>query len=118
MPRNSPKGDVWGMGSVIHFLIHGGNAPISYPPGTLEPSEQRRLWERRPEARSPNPNIRVKGYSGELAGCVMLALRMDEGRRPYAKVLLQMVERIWENVVRGRFDERAGLPRWVYGGRG
>ena len=115
MPRNSPKGDVWGIGSVIHFLIHNGNAPIYYPADMREPSQQCQ-WDRRPEARRPNPNIRAKGYSGELAGCVMLALRMDEGRRPYANVLLRMVERIWGDVVKGRFDERVGLPRWVYGG--
>lgn len=74
---------------------------------------QLRLWERRPEARQPNLNISGAGYSEQLAACVALALRMDEGRRPYAKVMLQMVERAWESV-RGRFDEKVGLPRWVY----
>ena len=113
LPRSSPKGDVWGLGAVIHNTIHGRPPIAELPAHTPRTKENYDSWHSRPEAREPEFAL-PWCYSDELADVLAFTLR-DEGVRPYAELLRRVVGRgedvVWEREGRGQW----GLPDWAFG---
>ena len=77
----SAKGDVWGLGAVIHALCHG-SSPVS---------TARRGWERDPRARRPR-NLPSR-YSNTLNHRMMSCLRRDPRDRPDSETLVRRLRR-------------------------
>ena len=91
LPRHSPRGDVYSLGAVIHFLIHF-DAPIAeMPDGYLDTDSQRAAWVEAPEARKPIMAF-VKEYSERLVCMMLIALEPCESRRKNASQLLKCVD--------------------------
>ena len=112
IPRSSPKGDVWSMGAVIHYMVHN-YAPIGALPGCLALTKENcRIWESRPEARQPKLRL-PRIYSQDLARLMGLSL-LEEGRRPYAEFIRREVSRA-KAMVRARVGKKVeGLVRWEF----
>lgn len=90
LPRHSPKGDVWALGAVVHFLIHF-KAPIAQLPDGLHNTESvKNAWESAPEARKPMLEF-VDYYSEELVCLMLIALETDENKRKSSSTLSKFV---------------------------
>lgn len=90
LPRHSPKGDVYSLGAVIHFLIHF-QAPIAKLPDGIPNTEcARDAWASAPEARQPIMEF-VDEYSEELICVMLVALEADENKRKNSSQLLKFV---------------------------
>ena len=91
LPRHSPKGDVYSLGAVIHFLIHF-EAPMAALPDGMDETEEsvRAAWMAKPEARRPVREF-VEGYSEELVCMMLVALEADENKRRNSSRLLEFV---------------------------
>lgn len=76
IPHQSPAGDVWSLGAVIHWLVHRLPPTIPRPAGF--PGLQQE-WELLPEARVPQKLPRC--YSVELNGYMMACLEWDPRAR-------------------------------------
>ena len=95
LPRHSPKGDVYALGAVMHFLIHF-EAPIArLPEGAGSSSSVKEAWAAAPEARRPLLEF-VDGYSDELICMMLIALEADENKRKNSHQLLKMLEEVIE----------------------
>ncbi len=93
LPRHSPKGDVYSLGAVIHFLIHF-RAPIAkLPDGLPDTQSVRDAWESAPEARAPIMEY-VDGYSKELIILMLIALEGDENKRKSSSTLSRFLSAI------------------------
>lgn len=89
-PRHSPRGDVYSLGAVVHFLIHF-EAPIAaMPDGFPDTESAKEAWVAAPEARRPLLEF-VDGYSEELVCMMLIALEADEGKRKNSSLLLKYV---------------------------
>lgn len=90
LPRHSPRGDVYSLGAVMHFLIHF-EAPIAkLPDGVPTTDRVKDAWESAPEARQPIMEF-VDGYSEELICAMLIALEADENKRKNSSQLLRFV---------------------------
>lgn len=90
LPRHSPKGDVYSLGAVIHFLIHF-EAPIAkLPDGVPNTESMKDAWASAPEARRPIMGF-VDEYSEELICVMLVALEADENKRKNSSQLLKFV---------------------------
>ena len=91
LPRHSPKGDVYSLGAVIHFLIHF-KAPIAKLPEGLSNTESvKNAWESAPQARKPILEF-VDNYSEELVCLMLIALETDENKRKSSSTLSKFVD--------------------------
>lgn len=90
LPRHSPRGDVYSLGAVIHFLIHL-QAPMAKMPGRFPDTESaKEAWVAAPEARQPLLEFE-DGYSEELICMMLIALEPDESKRKNSSLLLKYV---------------------------
>ena len=90
LPRHSPRGDVYSLGAVIHFLIHF-EAPMAKMPDDFADTEsEKEAWLAAPEARRPFMEF-VDGYSEDLICIMLIALEADENKRKNSRVLLKYV---------------------------
>lgn len=110
LPRHSPRGDVYALGAVIHFLIHF-RAPIAkLPAGASNSDRVRDAWESAPEARQPIMEF-VEGYSEELICAMLIALEADENKRKNSSQLLAFVS----GCIERRFPSDSDLLREAEG---
>ncbi|KAI9845162.1 MAG: hypothetical protein M1837_005047 [Sclerophora amabilis] len=102
------KGDVWGVGAVLHAMCRLDHGPVPNPP----PGQHPQTWFLTPEVRVPKRA--GSHYSPQLNEILSAALTLDRARRPTAMPLL--VE------VRGKYAASAvkykPLPSWLYGNQG
>ena len=112
LPRHSPKGDVYSLGAVIHFLIHF-QAPMATLPSGMDDSEEsvQAAWLAAPEARKPIREF-VEGYSEELICLMLVTLEPDENKRRNASRLLEGVGACVEMV--GSREEEVPLAEWAF----
>lgn len=91
LPRHSPKGDVYSLGAIIHFLIHF-EAPVASLPSRMNDASEgvRAAWRAAPEARRPILEF-VDGYSEDLVCVMLMALEADENKRRNAGRLLEFL---------------------------
>ena len=91
LPRHSPKGDVYSLGAIIHFLIHLQAPMAKLPDGMNDESESvKAAWAAAPEARRPIFGY-VEAYSEELVCMMLVALEADENKRRNSSRLLECV---------------------------
>ena len=106
LPRHSPKGDMYSLGAVIHFLIHF-KAPIAELPDGLPDTESvRNAWESAPAARAPIMEF-VDGYSKELICLMLIALEGDENKRKSSSTLSRFIS----DVIQQKFPPGSDLLR-------
>ncbi|KAL9127628.1 MAG: hypothetical protein Q9217_003540 [Psora testacea] len=98
LPRSSPRSDVWAMGAVIHTLAHFYPPIAPLPAHFPQTKHDQEMWERKAEARQPDLDL-PGFYSRDLGRVLGLALRVEEGRRPYAGFILEKVEAGLEGVL-------------------
>ena len=84
LPDLSAAGDVWGLGAVMHWLVHG-RAPIAGRPGDFGGSQLE--WEDSPRARKATPLPRE--YSDDLNRYVMACLEWNPEDRISSRTLLE-----------------------------
>ena len=90
LPRHSPKGDVYSLGTVIHFLIHF-DAPIAkLPDGAPDNSSTRDAWALTPQARQPRLYF-IDIYSEELICVMLIPLEADHNKRKNSSQLLKLL---------------------------
>lgn len=89
---NSAAGDVWGLGSVIHELVHG------MPPLLLQHREKGDSEEWLYQAESKFVREMPQGYSRELNECMMESLRWEPADRIDSFALLGMLYRGYKEV--------------------
>ena len=88
IPYHSPAGDIWGLGAIIHWLVHRRPPVIPPPrgfPGTVG------AWEALPEARMPQPLPR--SYSKKLNDYMLDFLERDPRDRVSSRMLVDALER-------------------------
>lgn len=88
IPRHSPAGDIWGLGAIIHWMVHR-RAPMRPLPRNFPGSPQ--AWEELPEARMPQPLPR--SYSKKLNDYMLLCLAWDPRDRISSRMLVDALER-------------------------
>lgn len=111
LPRHSPKGDVYALGAVMHFLIHF-EAPIArLPDGACCSRSAKEAWAAAPEARRPVMEF-VDGYSEELVAMMLIALETDESKRKNSCQLLKMLEEVMERKFPRGSDLRQSGKEW------
>lgn len=111
LPRHSPKGDVYSLGAVIHFLIHF-KAPIAkLPDGVPNTERMRAAWASWPPARKPVIGF-VDGYSEELVCAMLVPLEADEKKRKNSSQLLKFVSECIELKFPPGADLRWGAEEW------
>ena len=113
LPRSSPKGDLWSVGAVIHFLVHG-KAPIAKLPRAYPKTKEYLLWwEAQAEARYVFTHWPAH-YSPHLKHAMLSVLRSEE-HRPTAALLYDMV---FEWAAKAMTDKARfqswGLKRWAF----
>ena len=115
LPRHSPKGDVYSLGAVIHFLIHFEAPMAKLPDGMDETSQSvRAAWVAAPEARRPVREF-VEGYSEELVCMMLVALEADENKRRNSSRLLEFVSACVEmKFPGGSMAEKEPLAPWAF----
>ena len=109
LPRHSPKGDVYSLGAVVHFMIHF-DAPVAEMPSDGSQSE-RDEWASAPQARRPRMEF-VNGYSEELVCLMLIALEPDENKRKSASQLLKWVDDCVERMFPSGEDLLAKAEEW------
>ena len=118
LPRHSPKGDVYSLGAIIHFLIHF-EAPMAKLPSEMNDQSEgaKAAWRAAPEARRPILEY-VDGYSEDLVCMMLIALEADENKRRNASRLLEFVcayvERRFPDGSMKREAEEEPLARWAF----
>lgn len=108
LPRHSPRGDVYSLGAVIHFLIHF-EAPMAKMPDRFPDTKSaKEAWVAAPEARQPLLEF-VDGYGDELICMMLIALEADESKRRNSSLLLKYVS----DCIEMRFPSGSGSMRKV-----
>lgn len=91
-PRSSPKGDIWGVGAVIHYLIHCQPPILPLPSRYLSTPEVQGWWEQRSEAKGARQDV-PKGHSWVLIKAMLKLLAIEERKRPLSKAVVDMMQR-------------------------
>ncbi|KAI9725256.1 MAG: hypothetical protein M1835_003871, partial [Candelina submexicana] len=91
-PIYTTKGDVWGLGTVIHALCTLGRAPImSYPDGMVWGSDRHEYWDSHPMKREVQ-DVTGLGYSNKLDQCMRKALAFHRFVRLDSLELLEYIK--------------------------
>jgi len=80
IPRQTPKGDVYSLGAIIHYLIHLESPLAAMPDSIPNTKHNRRIWDVTPEARQPKTTI-PEPYSEELCEFMLVATNLDHNTR-------------------------------------
>ena len=118
LPRHSPKGDVYSLGAVMHFLIHFEAPVAKLPDGVADTESARDAWAAAPEARRPRMEF-VEGYSEDLVCAMLTALEADETKRKNSSQLLTFVSGCVEEMFPPGSDllrkaEQWPMARWAF----
>lgn len=95
IPRKSPKGDVWGLGATVHFMVHFEAPMLDLPKDWTPTDANYDVWEMKPEVRQPireTPGM----YSQELIDMMFVALEFDHNKRASSGRLLTVLEDVIE----------------------
>ena len=116
IPRKAPRGDVWGLGAVIHNMIHLA-PPILALPDDIEPTDENtNRWYMKPEIRQIIPETPEK-YSQQLFDVMNVALEMDHLKRATSSRLMSILTAIMEQQYPPNGDKIANpepLAPWAF----
>ena len=121
LPRHSPKGDVYSLGAVIHFMVHCEAPIVEMPDGLANTQDVRDAFFAAPETRRPILDF-VHGYSEELVCMMLMALEPDEKKRKNASQLFKYVSDVIEMKFPSGSDslreaaEDWPMARWAFDG--
>ena len=90
LPRKAPKGDVWSLGAVIHYMIHQKLVIADLPQGVENTIETEDFWSTRPEARQPLTEV-PEPYSTALVEMMLMACEIDHNKRINSSRLLKLL---------------------------
>ena len=90
LPRKAPKGDVWSLGAVIHYMIHRVSVVAGLPEYVEKTVENEHRWYTTPEARQPLTEV-PEAYSAELVEMMLMACEKDHNKRINSIRLLMML---------------------------
>jgi serine/threonine protein kinase len=119
IPRQTPKGDVYSVGAIIHYLIHL-ESPLADMPANMPPTRHNQaMWEVAPEARQPRTSI-PELYSKELCEFMLVATNLDHNTRIGSTRLSKELNKFTEELLpkfSGSDDESHSFPLadWAFG---
>ena len=90
LPRKAPKGDVWSLGAVIHYMIHRVSIVAGLPEDVEKTVQKEHRWYTTPEARQPLTEV-PENYSPELVEVMLMACERDHNKRISSSRLLMML---------------------------
>lgn len=90
LPRKAPKGDVWSLGAVIHYMIHQKLVIADLPEDVEKSVENENRWCIRAEARQPLTEV-PEPYSTALVEMMLTACEKDHNKRINSSRLLMML---------------------------
>ena len=90
LPRKAPKGDVWSLGAVIHYMIHQKIVIADLPEDVEKTVENENRWCIKPEARQPLTEV-PEIYSSALVEMMLMACEKDHNKRINSSRLLMML---------------------------
>lgn len=116
IPRKAPKGDVWAVGAVIHYMVHF-TAPMLPLPRDIKPTDGNlERWWLRPDSRQPIRAI-PEMYSRELITSMLVALEMNHNKRMNSNTLLTAIEDVMDQILPpspDRFKKAEPLAMWAF----
>lgn len=102
LPRQSPKGDVYSLGAIIHYMIHLELHLGPLPIGLRDTRHNREMWDVTPEARQPKTTI-PEPYTKPLCEFMLIAMNPDHSTRITSARLSQELRRFADRVL-PKFD--------------
>ena len=90
IPRKAPKGDVWSLGAVIHYMIHRVSVIAGLPEDVEKTVQNEHRWYTTPEARQPLTEV-PEAYSPELVEMMLMACEKDHNKRISSGRLLMVL---------------------------
>lgn len=90
LPRKAPKGDVWSLGAVIHYMIHRKIVIADLPEDVEKTVANEDRWCIKPEARQPLTEV-PEPYSTALVEMMLMACEKDHNKRINSNRLLAML---------------------------
>ena len=90
LPRKAPKGDVWSLGAVIHYMIHRRIIVAGLPEDVEKTIQNEHRWYTTPEARQPLTKV-PKSYSPKLVEMMLMACEKDHNKRINSSRLLMLL---------------------------
>ena len=93
LPRKAPKGDVWSLGAVIHYMIHREFIVAGLPADVEKTVENQHRWDTKPEARQPLTNV-PEAYSPGLVEMMLMACEKDHNKRISSSHLLMVLTHV------------------------
>ena len=90
LPRKAPKGDVWSLGAVVHYMIHQKIVIADLPEDVEKTVENDHRWCIRPEARQPLTEV-PEPYSPALVEMMLMACEKDHNKRISSNRLLMLL---------------------------
>ena len=119
LPRKAPKGDVWSLGAVIHYMIHREVIIADLPEDVEKTEENQHRWNINPEARQPLTKV-PDAYSAELVETMLMACEKDHNKRISSSRLLTILKdkknKTLEQWV-SKWAPRWPLEEWALGSR-
>ena len=91
-PRQSPKGDVYSLGAIIHYLIHFESPLTEMPPGMQPTITNLELWEVSPEARRPRTDV-PDFYDHDICDFMLKATNLNPMKRIDSSKLVTELDR-------------------------
>ena len=119
LPRKAPKGDVWSLGAVIHYMIHREVIIADLPEDVEQTVENQARWNTKPEARQPLTNV-PDAYSTELGEMMLMACEKDHNKRiSSSRLLTMLMEKKNKSSGQGfsKWGHRWSLEEWALGSR-
>ena len=90
LPRKAPKGDVWSLGAVIHYMIYQKIIIADLPEDVEKTVENEDRWCIKPEARQPLTEV-PEPYSMALVEMMLMACEKDHNKRVNSNRLSAML---------------------------
>lgn len=119
LPRQSPKGDVYSLGAVIHYMIYLELHIGPLPPGVTNTRHNQQVWDGRPEARQPKTHI-PEPYTIKLVEFMHICLNPEHNTRIDANRLQKGLKQFADTCLPkfdGPDDESHDFPLayWAFG---
>lgn len=107
LPRKAPKGDVWSLGAIIHYMIHREIIVANLPVDVEKTAENQHLWDTKSEARQPLTRV-PEGYSPVLVELMLTACEKEHNKRiSSSRLLMMLTDRKNKYLSSGE-----GIPTW------
>ncbi len=116
IPRKAPKGDVYAVGSIIHFMIHLTTPMLPLPSGVAPTERNEDIWELKPDSRQPIRTI-PKMYSPDLIVLMLWAVEREECKRMSSRWLLRAIKNAMDQempLVAGKVVVAEPLAVWAF----